>query len=145
MVTMLHDSLVITLFFIFFMLNCNYVIYCQEILSSRESIKHALSTFSTPSDNISRIDRSHHEIEIESKFIIKSNLIIRTGESRALGAQYINETRLPSNHDCLIWCLETPSCNAAVYEEKVIYYYLPCIVYLRPFHSYHMLTSLNIS
>lgn len=122
MITVLYHSSFLSLSLIFFLTDYNFMVNCQEILSNRGSIKYAMSTISTPSDNMS--DRSHHEIEVESKFIIKNNIIIRTGESRALGATYINETRMPSNHDCLIWCLETPYCNAAVYEEKVNSYHL---------------------
>lgn len=130
MENMQSSAVAIRLFFIFFIIDCSSLIYCQEMLPSREGIKHFVSTLSTPLDNISRIDRSHHENEVESKFIIRPNLIIRTGESRALGAKYINETRLPSNHDCLMWCLETPSCNSAVYEEKVNSFYVLGISFL---------------
>lgn len=59
------------------------------------------------------------DANVESRFHINANTIIRTGESRVLGAKYVNETILPSNHDCLTKCLETPNCNTAVYEEKV--------------------------
>ena len=56
---------------------------------------------------------------IEDKFQINKNSIIRTHDSRALGAKYLNETDLSSNEDCLRWCWNTTNCNLAVYEEKV--------------------------
>lgn len=56
---------------------------------------------------------------IADKYQINKNSIIRTHDSRALGANYINETDLPSNNDCLLWCWNTTNCNLAVYEEKV--------------------------
>ncbi|XP_054713058.1 uncharacterized protein LOC129222539 [Uloborus diversus] len=61
------------------------------------------------------------DVDVESKFRISANTIIRTGESRSLGARYINETVLSSNRDCLTWCLETPNCNAAVFEEQKVH------------------------
>ncbi|KAG8197731.1 hypothetical protein JTE90_001652 [Oedothorax gibbosus] len=72
----------------------------------------------TISETNSRYNRQL-DTDVESRFHINANTIIRTGESRVLGAKYVNETILPSNHDCLTKCLETPNCNAAVYEEKI--------------------------
>ena len=56
---------------------------------------------------------------IVDKFQINKNSIIRTHDSRALGAKYLNESDLSSNEDCLRWCWNTSNCNMAVYEEKV--------------------------
>ena len=56
---------------------------------------------------------------VQEKFKITKNSIIRTHDSRALGAKYLNETELSSNQDCLQWCWNTNSCNLAVFEEKV--------------------------
>lgn len=50
---------------------------------------------------------------------VNSNTIIRTQDSRALGAKYLNETELPTNEDCLYWCYNVNRCNVAVYKEKV--------------------------
>lgn len=57
---------------------------------------------------------------ILERFQINANTIIRTHDSRELGAKYLNETELPSKEDCLYWCWDTNSCNLAVYEEKVL-------------------------
>ncbi|KAG0432687.1 hypothetical protein HPB47_020628 [Ixodes persulcatus] len=54
---------------------------------------------------------------IES-FQINENRIIRTEDSRRMGARYLNETQMASNRDCLFWCWQTSSCNVAVFEEK---------------------------
>ncbi|CAG0898799.1 unnamed protein product [Darwinula stevensoni] len=51
-------------------------------------------------------------------FEITRNTIIRTEESRAVGAKYLNETDLPSGDDCLLLCCKVAHCNVAVYEEK---------------------------
>ena len=56
---------------------------------------------------------------VSSSFKINANTIIRTQDSRANGAKYLNETELPTNEHCLKWCLQTKRCNLAVYEEKV--------------------------
>lgn len=55
---------------------------------------------------------------IEAKFQVNKNSIIRTHDSRSLGAKYINETDLSSNEECLRWCWNTTNCNLAVFEEK---------------------------
>lgn len=54
---------------------------------------------------------------------ISENTIIRTKDSRALGARFLNETSLgPDSRDrCLDLCCAFHGCNVAVYEEKVIY------------------------
>lgn len=54
------------------------------------------------------------------KFHVNFNTIIKTGDSRALGAKYLNESELVSKEDCMLWCWETNPCNLAVYEEKVL-------------------------
>lgn len=63
---------------------------------------------------------------ILDRFHINVNTIIRTHDSRALGAKYLNETELSSNEDCLYWCWRTSPCNLAVYEQKV------CLSYRKP-------------
>ncbi|KAH7645826.1 manec and ldl receptor domain containing protein [Dermatophagoides farinae] len=51
-------------------------------------------------------------------FQINKNSIIKTHDSRSLGAKYLNETELSSNEECLSWCWNTSNCNLAVFEEK---------------------------
>jgi hypothetical protein len=52
---------------------------------------------------------------------ISENTIIRTKDSRALGAKFLNETSLGSDSrdKCLNLCCSFQGCNVAVYEEKV--------------------------
>ena len=52
---------------------------------------------------------------------ISENTIIRTKDSRALGARFLNETSLGlhSRDQCLSLCCSVHGCNVAVYEEKV--------------------------
>lgn len=81
----------------------------------REIALHgAVSTTSTPSNRGDNVNGS-----IASKFQVNKNSIIRTHESRALGAKYINETDMSSNEECLRWCWNTSNCNLAVFQEKV--------------------------
>ena len=56
---------------------------------------------------------------ILNSFNIKPNTIIKTEESFAFGAKYLNGTEMSSNRDCLEWCWHYIDCNLAVYEEKV--------------------------
>lgn len=95
------------------------IVCCTEFPAGVGNLKHSPGNVTTPFKEDSRNDRFQSNEPIEMKFFIKQNTIIRTGESRDLGAKYLNETRLSSNHECLTWCLETPTCNTAVYEEKV--------------------------
>lgn len=84
-------------------------------LLKREIVIHgAVSTTSSPSNRAGNVNGS-----IASKFQVNKNSIIRTHESRALGAKYINETDMSSNEECLRWCWNTTNCNLAVFQEKV--------------------------
>lgn len=56
---------------------------------------------------------------IEDKFQINQNSIIRTHDSRVMGAKYLNETNVTTNIECLLWCWNTNTCNLAVFDEKV--------------------------
>lgn len=55
---------------------------------------------------------------IEDKFQINQNSIIRTHDSRVMGAKYLNETNVTTNIECLLWCWNTNTCNLAVFDEK---------------------------
>lgn len=52
-------------------------------------------------------------------FDIHRDKIIRTQDSRAMGAKYLNEIDLDSREECLRLCCETENCDVFVYEEKV--------------------------
>lgn len=52
-------------------------------------------------------------------FDIHKDKIIRTQDSRAMGAKYINEIDLSSREECLRLCCETSTCDVFVFEEKV--------------------------
>jgi hypothetical protein len=52
-------------------------------------------------------------------FDIHRDKIIRTQDSRAMGAKYINEVDLSSREECLRLCCETSTCDVFVFEERV--------------------------
>lgn len=52
-------------------------------------------------------------------FDIHRDKIIRTEDSREMGAKYLNEMDLGSRDECLRLCCETESCDVFVFEEKV--------------------------
>lgn len=52
-------------------------------------------------------------------FNIHKDKIIRTQDSREMGAKYLNEIDLGSREECLRLCCETDTCDVFVYEEKV--------------------------
>lgn len=54
-------------------------------------------------------------------FEVSIGSIIRTKDSQALGAHYLNETDLgaKSRDECLKLCCKVSRCNVAVFEEKV--------------------------
>lgn len=52
-------------------------------------------------------------------FNILKDKIIRTQDSRNMGAKYLNEIDLDTREECLRLCCETDTCDVFVYEEKV--------------------------
>lgn len=52
-------------------------------------------------------------------FDVHTDKIIRTGESTAMGAQFVDATELSSREQCLELCCGTTRCDVFVYEEKV--------------------------
>lgn len=62
-------------------------------------------------------------------FDIHKDKIIRTQDSRAMGATYLNEIDLDSREECLRLCCETENCDVFVYEEKVsILFIYPLVI-----------------
>lgn len=57
-------------------------------------------------------------------FAVHKDKIIRTQDSRQMGAKYLNEIDLDTREECLRLCCETDNCDVFVYEEKVIYTYI---------------------
>lgn len=54
-----------------------------------------------------------------SRFDVQRDKIIRTEESRDMGARYLSELDVGARAECLRLCCETDACDVFVYEEKV--------------------------
>lgn len=74
--------------------------------------------------SVNRLERSlfSGESSCSEPSEISENTIIRTKDSRALGARFLNETSLGSDarDRCMALCCSFHGCNVAVYEEKVM-------------------------
>ena len=74
-----------------------------------------------------RMSSSDHALgNVLDAFKTLENTIIRTKESRASGAKYLNESSLGSRESCMKWCRDyrnvvqdgrSGTCNVAVFEE----------------------------
>ncbi|KAL7039852.1 hypothetical protein ACKWTF_000147 [Chironomus riparius] len=51
-------------------------------------------------------------------FKIHSSTIIRTEESKAMGAKFLNDEEVASNEACMKMCCATDECDVFIYEEK---------------------------
>ncbi len=70
------------------------------------------------------VDTSQQQQQVSMclpNFEVSVGSIIRTKDSQALGAHYLNETDLgaKSRDECLKLCCKVSRCNVAVFEEKV--------------------------
>ncbi|XP_013187280.1 uncharacterized protein LOC106132418 isoform X2 [Amyelois transitella] len=53
-----------------------------------------------------------------ARFDVQRDKIIRTEESRDMGARYLSELDVGTREECLRLCCETDTCDVFVYEEK---------------------------
>lgn len=53
-----------------------------------------------------------------ARFDVQHDKIIRTEESREMGARYLSELDVGARQECLRLCCETDTCDVFVYEEK---------------------------
>lgn len=58
-------------------------------------------------------------LNFAERFDIHSSTIIRTEESKAMGAQFLNDYDVASAGACLKMCCETSECDVFIFEEKV--------------------------
>lgn len=59
-----------------------------------------------------------YEMCLES-FDIHRDKIIKTQDSRDMGAKYLSVLDVDSRSDCLKYCCETERCDVFIFEEKV--------------------------
>lgn len=76
-----------------------------------------------------------------NNFDVHKDKIIRTQDSRDMGAKYLNEIDLGSREECLRLCCETENCDVFVFEEKVSWHTIVCRF---SFHSYRRLRTVYI-
>lgn len=63
-------------------------------------------------------DASNYQMCLES-FDIHKDKIIKTQDSRDMGAKYLSVMDVDSQLDCLKYCCETEQCDVFIFEEKV--------------------------
>ncbi|OXU25300.1 hypothetical protein TSAR_005310 [Trichomalopsis sarcophagae] len=51
-------------------------------------------------------------------FVVHRDKIIRTQDSRDMGAKYLTEFDVESRIECMKWCCETEHCDVFIFEEK---------------------------
>ncbi|KAK2581347.1 hypothetical protein KPH14_008114 [Odynerus spinipes] len=82
------------------------------------TIFHSISGEIPLKKNEKRIDTaSNYEVCLES-FDVHTNKIIRTEDSRDLGAKYLNVMDVESREECFKFCCNTNKCDVFIFEEK---------------------------
>ena len=104
--------------------NCKVEGHDKKFRKELEGLKKASKTIPTSkNEEFSRAKRSiasnYEDAHCLKNFETKDNAIIKTKESQANGAQYLNETNVATFEFCLRYCCETPLCNVAVYDIQV--------------------------
>lgn len=64
------------------------------------------------------VGTSNYQMCLDS-FDIHKDKIIKTQDSRDMGAKYLTVMDLDSQLDCLRYCCETERCDVFIFEEKV--------------------------
>ncbi|KAK6640261.1 hypothetical protein RUM44_011947 [Polyplax serrata] len=70
----------------------------------------------------SDFDRKRFDLGLETcmeSFDVHVDKIIRTQDSRAMGAKYLNEAEVAGRDECMKLCCETPLCDVFVFEQKI--------------------------
>lgn len=64
-------------------------------------------------------------------FVVHRDKIIRTQDSRDMGAKYLTEFDVESRIECMKWCCETEHCDVFIFEEKVSCCFCVCVCIYR--------------
>ena len=98
-----------------------YSMCCLILLSYQLSSFTTVSAKNTRQELRPPVKRGNNAFQAcLNNFEIHTDKIIRTQDSRNMGAKYINEIDVSSREDCLRLCCETEYCDVFVFEEKVI-------------------------
>ncbi|KAI4487867.1 hypothetical protein M0802_011755 [Mischocyttarus mexicanus] len=68
--------------------------------------------------NEEHINTANNDDNCFKSFDVHSNKIIKTEDSRYLGAKYLNEMDVESREDCFKFCCNTDKCDVFIFEEK---------------------------
>ena len=63
-------------------------------------------------------------------FVVHKDKIIRTQDSKEMGAKYLTEIDVETRLDCMKACCETDQCDVFIFEEKVRVVCTVCCVYI---------------
>ncbi|KAK5644714.1 hypothetical protein RI129_006014 [Pyrocoelia pectoralis] len=80
-----------------------------------------LILISSSTELVSKVIEKRSDIDLQTciaNFEVHKDKIIRTQDSKNMGAKYINEIDLGSREECLRLCCETENCDVFVFEEK---------------------------
>ncbi|XP_071050612.1 uncharacterized protein [Onthophagus taurus] len=73
-------------------------------------------------ENVSNVKKGG-DVDLKTcidNFAVHKDKIIRTQDSRAMGAKYLHEIDLDTREECLRLCCETENCDVFIYEEKSV-------------------------
>lgn len=102
--------------------NVMKLVFCMYIsISSGVIAENGGGNIADSKEQIKTISK-RYDLDMQTcvdNFDIHKDKIIRTQDSRAMGAKYINEIDLSSREECLRLCCETSTCDVFVFEEKV--------------------------
>ncbi|XP_043487622.1 uncharacterized protein LOC122514707 [Polistes fuscatus] len=68
--------------------------------------------------NEEHINRANNDDTCFKSFDVHTNKIIKTEDSRDLGAKYLNEMDVESREECFKFCCNTDKCDVFIFEEK---------------------------
>lgn len=91
------------------------VVWCLILLLAADSVVSAVQ-------NVGNVFKRQEFDDYRScarNFEIHQDKIIRTEESKKMGAKYLNGKEVTSKDECIKFCCRTPNCNVFVLEEKV--------------------------
>lgn len=86
----------------------SWILIVYEINASTENVLH-----------LSKRQEYEDYRVCAQNFEIHKDKIIRTEESKRMGANYLNGKDVASKDECVKFCCETANCNVFVLEEKV--------------------------
>lgn len=88
--------------------------------------------------NEKRISMRNNYKMCPDRFDIHRDKIIRTHESRDMGAKYLNEDEFDSKEECLKFCCDTDDCDVFVFEEKVHVFLYASLLYRAHAHTHNV-------